>query len=144
MNKSIADRIEQYIKVLIARSTNFQIEIQRAEIAETFACVPSQVTYVLNTRFTERDGYYKESRRGGRGYVRITDIHNANGELLGDYQLIQFINELNLDKLLNERETEIIKHIACNVGQGLLPEYSLKVNKSIALALQKFLETKIP
>ena len=66
MKKSLADRIEQYIKVLIDHSESNQIEIQRAELAETFNCVPSQVTYVLATRFTEREGYVTISRRGGK------------------------------------------------------------------------------
>ncbi len=142
MKKSITDRIEQYIKVLIARSSNRQIEIQRAELAETFACVPSQVTYVINTRFTEQDGYYKESRRGGRGYVRITEIRCGYGDLQGDHQILQYIGQLSRDQLLNDCETAIIKHIAVSAGQDLPPEYSLKVYQAIALALQRFVENK--
>ena len=140
MKKSITDRIEQYIKVLIARSTNRQIEIQRAELAETFSCVPSQVTYVINTRFTEEEGYYKESRRGGRGYVRISEIRTDYGELQSDNQLLQFINRLSQDKLLNERETAIIKHITVSAGHDLPLESRLRVYKSIVIALQKFVE----
>ncbi|PKM76690.1 MAG: transcriptional regulator [Firmicutes bacterium HGW-Firmicutes-15] len=140
MNKSIADRIEQYIKVLIARSTDRQIEIQRAELAETFSCVPSQVTYVLRTRFTEKDGYYKESRRGGRGYVRITELQQECGGLLGSNKLIQFINQLSTEKLLNERETAMIKHIIINAGNDLPLEYRIRVNEGIAVALRQFLE----
>lgn len=48
-----------------------EIEIRRSEVAERFACVPSQINYVLETRFTPRRGYYVESRRGGGGYIRI-------------------------------------------------------------------------
>lgn len=140
MNKSIADRIEQYIKVLIARSTERQIEIQRAELAETFSCVPSQVTYVLRTRFTEKDGYYKESRRGGRGYVRITELQQEYGGLLGSNKLIQFIDQLSTEKLLNERETAMIKHIIINAGNDLPLEYKIRVNEGILLALRQFLE----
>ena len=72
MRKSLTDRIEEYIKVLINRSDQQQIEIQRAELAETFSCVPSQVTYVLATRFTVKHGYITESKRGGKGFVQIT------------------------------------------------------------------------
>jgi transcriptional regulator CtsR len=140
MNRSIADRIEQYIKVLIARSTDRQIEIQRAELAETFSCVPSQVTYVLSTRFTEKDGYYKESRRGGRGYVRITELQQEIGELPGSNVLYQFINQLCTEKLLNERETAMIKYIVINVGKDLPLDYKIRVNERIAIALRQFLE----
>jgi acyl-CoA hydrolase len=74
VKKSLADKIEQYLKVLIDRSEGKQIEIQRAELAETFSCVPSQVTYVISTRFQEKFGYRTESRRGGKGFVRITRL----------------------------------------------------------------------
>ncbi len=72
MKKSLADKIEEYIKVLINNSGEEQIIIQRIELAETFGCVPSQVSYVLSTRFTNKSGYETESRRGGKGFVRIS------------------------------------------------------------------------
>lgn len=140
MKKSIADRIEQYIKVLIARSQDKQIEIQRAELAETFSCVPSQVTYVLRTRFTEKDGYYKESRRGARGYVRINELQQEHSGLPGSRPLIQFIDELSGKKLLNERETAMIKYIIMNAGMDLPLEYKIRVNEGIVVALRQFLE----
>ncbi|MDD4801334.1 MAG: CtsR family transcriptional regulator [Syntrophomonas sp.] len=136
MHKSIADRIEKYIKVLIARSEERKIEIQRAEIAETFACVPSQVTYVLRTRFKEKDGYHKESRRGGRGYVRITEIQQE--ELSGDKQAMQLINQLSVMKLINEREKAMLQHIVINVGKDLTSEDKMLFNKGIADALRQF------
>ena len=74
MTRSLTDRIEQYIKTLIERSETKQIEIQRMELAETFACVPSQVTYVVATRFGPQSGYLAESRRGGSGYMRIRKL----------------------------------------------------------------------
>jgi transcriptional regulator CtsR len=80
VKKSLADKIEQYLKVLIDRSEGKQIEIQRAELAETFSCVPSQVTYVISTRFQEKFGYRTESRRGGKGLLRLTarTVSNSN------------------------------------------------------------------
>ena len=71
MKKSLADKIEEYIKVLIDKSGEDQIVIQRIELAETFCCVPSQVSYVLSTRFTKKAGFLTESRKGGNGFVRI-------------------------------------------------------------------------
>ena len=71
MKKSLADKIEEYIKVLIEKSGEDQIVIQRIELAETFCCVPSQVSYVLSTRFTKKAGFIIESRKGGKGFVRI-------------------------------------------------------------------------
>lgn len=138
MKKSLASRIEQYIKVLLARSENGQIDIQRSELAETFACAPSQISYVLGTRFSLKDGYFIESHRGGQGYVRIIVI-KSEGENFDDALLWQFFEELQNKKLLNERETEMLKHIVLNVAAHLPIEYKMKVNHGIATALREFL-----
>lgn len=71
---SLADRIEAHILRLLARSDGF-VEVRRYEVAARFECVPSQVTYVLSTRFTPDRGYFVESRRGGGGYIRIVSRH---------------------------------------------------------------------
>ena len=61
----ISDLIEEFIKDLIKDEEEF-IEIQRNELAEHFNCVPSQINYVIDTRFGANQGYYVESKRGGR------------------------------------------------------------------------------
>jgi transcriptional regulator of stress and heat shock response len=66
----LSDLIEAFIKQLID-NTNGSIEIQRNELANQFKCVPSQINYVIGTRFTAEKGYYVESRRGGGGHIRI-------------------------------------------------------------------------
>ena len=53
-------------------------EMQRNELAQTVGCVPSQINYVLSSRFTQENGYVVESRRGGGGYIRITRVHFSN------------------------------------------------------------------
>src|SRR5699024_8643647 len=59
------------------------IEIKRSEIADQFECVPSQINYVIITRFTVESGYLIESKRGGGGYIRITRVeHQDECELL--------------------------------------------------------------
>jgi transcriptional regulator of stress and heat shock response len=70
---SLCDLIETFIKQMII-DTNGSIEIQRNELANQFNCVPSQINYVISTRFTTDRGYYVESRRGGGGHVRIKRI----------------------------------------------------------------------
>lgn len=86
---NLSDYIEQYINKLIAQSNSGAIEIQRNELAGTFDCVPSQINYVLSTRFNVQSGYVVESRRGGGGFVRIIKL------TFGDDQedLINIINE---------------------------------------------------
>jgi transcriptional regulator CtsR len=69
---SLARRIEEYLKRILSQQE--AVEIQRNELADFFQCVPSQINYVLSTRFTPAQGYLVESRRGGGGYVRIVKI----------------------------------------------------------------------
>lgn len=61
----MSDVIEEFIKDLFIEEEEY-IEIQRNELAEYFNCVPSQINYVISTRFSPSQGYYVESRRGGR------------------------------------------------------------------------------
>ena len=50
------------------------LEVQRSDLAQRFNCVPSQINYVMSTRFSPERGYIVESRRGGNGYIRITRV----------------------------------------------------------------------
>lgn len=72
--RNISDIIEQYLKQVIDLSNNNVIEIKRNEIADRFECVPSQINYVINTRFTLEKGFIVESKRGGGGYIRIIKV----------------------------------------------------------------------
>lgn len=67
-----SDLIEAYLKRIL--ETSEIIEIRRTEMAELFNCVPSQINYVINTRFTIQRGYVVESKRGGGGYIRIAKV----------------------------------------------------------------------
>jgi len=70
--RSLAVQIERYLKDLL-EAQDF-VELQRNELAGIFSCVPSQINYVLSTRFTPSQGYIVESRRGGGGYVKIVKL----------------------------------------------------------------------
>ena len=72
--RNISDVIEGYLKQVIELSERDHVEIKRNEVAEKFQCVPSQINYVINTRFTLDRGYLVESKRGGGGYIRIKKI----------------------------------------------------------------------
>ena len=77
----LSDTIERFIKEMLAQEER-EVELQRNELAEYFSCSPSQINYVLSTRFTPEHGYVIESRRGGGGFIRITRMHRKNGEYL--------------------------------------------------------------
>jgi transcriptional regulator CtsR len=68
-----SDAIETFLLNWL-REAGGVCELQRGELAERFSCVPSQINYVLTTRFTPEHGYLVESRRGGGGYIRITRV----------------------------------------------------------------------
>ena len=72
MSRNTSDLIESYLKDILENSEI--IEIRRAEMAQLFNCVPSQINYVINTRFTFQRGYLVESKRGGGGYIRISKV----------------------------------------------------------------------
>lgn len=77
----LSDAIEHFIKELMEEDK--QIEVKRNELAQHFGCSPSQINYVLATRFSVDHGYIIESRRGGGGYVRIVRMtQGANDNML--------------------------------------------------------------
>lgn len=140
MKKSMADKIEQYIRVLIERSDNQQIVIQRVELAETFSCAPSQVTYVINTRFTEEEGYLAESRRGGKGYVRITKFIEEDDPIVETSRnnLFEFIDELYKQRDITRNENELLKHLVIYAFKDLEPRDQSNLYKTIKSVLEDF------
>ena len=68
--RPLSDTIENFIKELL-EDRSCQVELRRNELAQHFGCAPSQINYVLATRFTQDHGYLVESRRGGGGYIRV-------------------------------------------------------------------------
>ncbi|WP_096186185.1 CtsR family transcriptional regulator [Evansella halocellulosilytica] len=87
---NISDVIEQYLKKIIEQSEHEGVEIKRSELAEKFDCVPSQINYVISTRFTVERGYLVESKRGGGGYIRIIKVRPDDQMALFD-QIIELI-----------------------------------------------------
>ncbi len=75
----ISDSVANYILQLL-QETNGTAEIQRNELASYLGCVPSQINYVITSRFTPEQGYLVESRRGGGGYIRITRLKLSNAD----------------------------------------------------------------
>jgi transcriptional regulator of stress and heat shock response len=69
----LCDIIESFIKELM-QSADGVVEIQRNDLASKFRCVPSQINYVISTRFNHERGYHVQSRRGGGGHIRIQQV----------------------------------------------------------------------
>jgi len=83
----LSDAIEQFIKTMLTQDEH-EVELKRNELAEYFGCAPSQINYVLATRFTPDHGYIIESRRGGGGYIRIFRMQQDTSQ-----QLLYLLNE---------------------------------------------------
>ena len=77
----MSDIIEEFIKDLL-KENNEYVDIQRNELAEQFNCVPSQINYVISTRFKPSQGYYVESKRGGGGNIKIKKINNTKSDYI--------------------------------------------------------------
>ncbi len=118
--RNISDIIEQYLKHVLDSSGKEIVEIKRSEIADKFQCVPSQINYVINTRFTIERGYIVESKRGGGGYIRIMKIRindriqlinqilNAIGKRLSQSSAEDIVLRLADEEVISEREAKIM------------------------------------
>ncbi|KMY52564.1 MULTISPECIES: CtsR family transcriptional regulator [Bacillaceae] len=118
--RNISDIIEDYLKRVLEMSGSEIVEIKRNEIAEKFQCVPSQINYVINTRFTIEKGYVVESKRGGGGYIRIikVKVHDQYdlieqlvslvGSQISQSAAENLIYRLVEEKVISEREAKIM------------------------------------
>lgn len=115
---NISDIIEQFI--LKTLGDDDSVDISRNELASFFSCAPSQINYVLETRFTIDKGFVKESRRGGGGFIKISKINlndddyvsnlilESVGEELSQKRLSQILDKLQYEKIVSLKEKEII------------------------------------
>ena len=79
---SISDVIANFLQESLEEAEDGVLEVQRSDLAQRFNCVPSQINYVMSTRFSPEHGYIVESRRGGNGYIRITRVQVDRQTLL--------------------------------------------------------------
>lgn len=117
----LSDIIEDFIKDMMDSAQKSQVEIKRNELANYFGCAPSQINYVLTTRFTLDKGYYVESRRGGGGFILIRRVSFNDSKPLMDILSEKIGESLTyaaacgiLDSLfdlsvITERELDILK-----------------------------------
>ena len=106
----MSDIIEDFIKDLFEEDESDFIEIQRNELAQHFNCVPSQINYVISTRFKPSQGYYVESRRGGGGNIKIKKVNNTKS----DY-LMHIINNVGNNISSNEVDVLISDFLTYNI-----------------------------
>ena len=117
----ISDMIESIINEMLKENGGL-IEFKRNDIAVKFGCVPSQINYVITSRFTPEKGYIVESRRGGGGFIKIRQVRfdkssyvmhfiNAVGDSI-DYNTTKvFLANLYNNDIIDEREMRMILNI---------------------------------
>ena len=98
---ALSDTIEEFIKSLMTEEDG-RVELQRHELAQHFSCAPSQINYVLATRFTVDRGYKIESRRGGGGYIRIIRL-----DMDGDEYMFHLLSE-RIGNSISQRNAQYI------------------------------------
>lgn len=120
---SLSNNIESYIKKKIEESPAQTVIINRSRLSEKFCCVPSQINYVLSTRFTPEKGYLIKSRRGGGGYIQISRLKISDqkllfkfmneiiGESITQKEAADFITGIYEKDIITEREKELL--LAC-------------------------------
>lgn len=150
--RNISDIIEQYLKEVLDVSDQDIVEIKRSEIAHKFQCVPSQINYVINTRFTVERGYVVESKRGGGGFIRIIKVQ-SNDYLDLFNQVLAMVNErvsqstaesliirLVEEEFITKREAKVMLSVIDNSVLNVDPHYRdqlrARMLKAMLLALQ--------
>ena len=108
--KNMADAIESFIIGQLLADRQNAVLVQRNELADRLSCAPSQISYVLSTRFTPERGYLVESRRGSGGFIRIVRIlpvEDQRQEPAGE-ELLQYWHK---NRMLTDREYELLHYL---------------------------------
>jgi len=149
-----SEEIEEFLKDMLKQTGNNMIEIQRNILAQQFDCAPSQITYVLTTRFKDNKGYIVESRRGGGGSIKIFElkmkgdkqiddlITRSIGDSLTKFKAYDILDHLFSKNIITERESQIIKRAISDRALSLIPSENknpvrAKILKESLLAVVK-------
>jgi transcriptional regulator CtsR len=124
---TMADIIAEYIQNELSETQGY-LELKRRELAERFNCVPSQITYVLKTRFSPSNGYHVISIRGGGGYIRIIereindDIYSRIGEEVTEKTARLLLKNLHERSIITERELALLRTVVSDSVIGFSGE----------------------
>ena len=151
-----ADTIEEYIRNRLAQNADKQIELKRTALADEISCAPSQISYVLSTRFTTERGFVVESRRGLGGYIKIAimpedtdpkqmiyrDMIDAIDEETPFNDIKSMLEYLMNNKLITRREAELSAQMSANLykseaNERISADERARLIRSIFLTLAK-------
>lgn len=153
---NIADLIENYILQRLATDAQNgeggerQVELRRTDIAGEISCAPSQISYVLSTRFTKERGFVVKSRRGLGGYIKILQIPLKNlvyqdmlTKITKDtsFEMVQsMVRYLHEHQMISKRETALLMQMVMSVfkSPGMDDIERVRILKSMFLTLENF------
>ena len=146
---NIADLIEEYILRQLAQQQDGKVELRRTDIADKISCAPSQISYVLSTRFTMDKGFVVESRRGLGGFIRIVQIPLRN--LVYQDMLDKIKEETKLSEvqsmirylvhheMITNREAALMAQAATGAFKSSMePAERVRLLRSLILTLESF------
>jgi len=111
--RNLADSIENFIISELLREREEALLVQRNELAERMSCAPSQISYVLSTRFTPDRGYMVESRRGSGGFVRIMRMNSQRNQTR-ETTAEDLVDHLLENRMITNREQKLL-HFMLNI-----------------------------
>ena len=123
MSSNLSDIIEEFLKELLEANNHGAVEIQRNILAQQFDCSPSQINYVLSTRFNNDRGYIVESRRGGGGYIRIFKVRSSMED-----ELERILNESIGDSITFNKSSDLLFALA---DRGVISQREMKIMQSV-------------
>lgn len=145
---NIADLIEEYILRRLAAQQNGKVELRRTDIADEISCAPSQISYVLSTRFTQAKGFVVESRRGLGGFIRIAQVPFTNliyqdmiEKMDGDteYAEVQsMVRYLLQHQFIASREAALMMQVITTAYDKLEPKDRVRLIRALLLTLENF------
>ena len=148
----LSDSIEHFIKTLLTEDSA-EVELKRNELAEYFGCAPSQINYVLATRFSPDHGYVTESRRGGGGYIRIVRVVQTGaqrlmylvneriGETLSEDECARLLSQLKEQRVISGEEASVMcaavsgRAMGVPIPDALKDALRARMMKSMLLAI---------
>ena len=148
MSSNIADLIEEYILRQLAEQQNGRVELRRTDIANEISCAPSQISYVLNTRFTQDKGFTVESRRGLGGFIRIVRVPmkdiiyqdmleqiNADTEFADIKSMVRYLIK---HQMISSREGALVLQAANSAYLGMAAPERVNMLKALFVTLAEF------
>lgn len=109
--RNLADAIENFIIGELLHDAEDTVLVQRNELAEKLACAPSQISYVLSTRFTPERGFMVESRRGSGGFVRIVRVVPQQQRQEKEPTALELVDHLTEQRLISKREQRLLQYM---------------------------------